>query len=144
MLYLKKRRKLSKQLIPGGNSLLSKRAEMFSPDKWPTFFKKSNGITTTSYENIKFRDFSHFSVGTNILGYCDPDVNKAVIDCVKKGNMSTLNPYEEVELAKKLCNMHPWSKMVRFAKTGGEANAIAKDGVISKSHNWQWINIYIN
>jgi len=39
--------------------------------------------------------------------------------------MSTLNASEEVFLAEKLIKMHPHFQMVRFAKTGGEANAIA-------------------
>ena len=39
--------------------------------------------------------------------------------------MSTLNCPEEVWLAERLIQLHPWSEMVRFARTGGEANAIA-------------------
>ena len=39
--------------------------------------------------------------------------------------MSTLNCPEEVFLAEKLIEMHPWAEMVRFARSGGEANAIA-------------------
>src|SRR5207342_2924631 len=41
------------------------------------------------------------------------------------GNMSTLNCPEEVYLAEKLVEMHPWAEMARFARSGGEANAIA-------------------
>jgi len=44
---------------------------------------------------------------------------------VSSGNMSTLNCPEEVYLAEKLVEMHPWADMVRFARSGGEANAIA-------------------
>ena len=39
--------------------------------------------------------------------------------------MSTLNCPEEVLLAERLVELHPWSDMVRLARTGGEANAIA-------------------
>ena len=40
--------------------------------------------------------------------------------------MSTLNCSEEVELAEKLIEIcSPWGDMVRFARSGGEANAIA-------------------
>ena len=39
--------------------------------------------------------------------------------------MSTLNCPEEVYLAEKLIELHDWSDMVRFARSGGEANAIA-------------------
>jgi glutamate-1-semialdehyde aminotransferase len=39
--------------------------------------------------------------------------------------MSTLNNKEEILLAEKLVQMHPWADKVRFARTGGEAAAIA-------------------
>jgi glutamate-1-semialdehyde 2,1-aminomutase len=39
--------------------------------------------------------------------------------------MSTLNCPEEVYLAEKLIELHPWADMVRLARSGGEANAIA-------------------
>ena len=39
--------------------------------------------------------------------------------------MTSLNCPEEVFLAEKLVEMHPWADMVRFARTGGEANAIS-------------------
>jgi glutamate-1-semialdehyde aminotransferase len=39
--------------------------------------------------------------------------------------MSTLNVPEEVELAELLLQIHPWAEMVRYARTGGEAMAIA-------------------
>ena len=42
-----------------------------------------------------------------------------------RGNLSTLNCPEEVYLADKLIDIHPWANMVRFARSGGEANAIA-------------------
>ena len=39
--------------------------------------------------------------------------------------MSTLNCPEEVYLAEKLLELHSWADMARFARSGGEANAIA-------------------
>ena len=39
--------------------------------------------------------------------------------------MSTFNCPEEVYLAERLIEMHPWADMARLARTGGEANAIA-------------------
>ena len=35
--------KRAKQVIPGGNMLLSKRAEMFLPDLWPAYFSSAKG-----------------------------------------------------------------------------------------------------
>ena len=48
-----------------------------------------------------------------------------MISKVKKGNMTTLNCAEEVELASQLIKMHKWAGKAKFARTGGEANAIA-------------------
>ena len=64
-------------------------------------------------------------IGANVLGYADPGVNGAVIEAVKKGNSSTLNCAEEVELAELLCRLHPWAEKVRFTRTGGESMAVA-------------------
>jgi glutamate-1-semialdehyde aminotransferase len=50
---------------------------------------------------------------------------KAVLNTIKNGNMSTFNCPEEVYLAEKLIELHPWADMVRLARTGGEANAMA-------------------
>ena len=68
---------------------------------------------------------SLMGVGTNLLGYANPKIDNFVIKNIKKSNMTTLNSPEEVFLAKKLINIHPWASIVKFARTGGEANAIA-------------------
>ena len=39
--------------------------------------------------------------------------------------MSSLNCLEEVQLAETLIKIHPQFDMAKFAKTGGEANAVA-------------------
>ena len=115
----------AKHLIPGGNMLLSKRPEMFLPDNWPSYFSKSKGCTVWDLDNNKYIDMSIMGIGTNILGYGHPEVDKAVLNTIKNGNMSTLNCPEEVFLAEKLIDLHPWAHMVRFARTGGEANSIS-------------------
>ena len=68
---------------------------------------------------------SIMGIGTNLLGYWHPEVDAAVASTVASGNMSTLNSPEEVWLAERLVDMHPWAEMARFARSGGEANAIA-------------------
>jgi glutamate-1-semialdehyde aminotransferase/spore coat polysaccharide biosynthesis protein SpsF (cytidylyltransferase family) len=117
--------KRAKKIIPGGNMLLSKRPEMFLPDLWPSYFSKAKGIHIWDLDNKKYLDISLMGVGTNILGYGNDEVDHAVSSTISSGNMSTLNCPEEVYLAEKLVEMHPWSNMVKFARTGGEANAIA-------------------
>ena len=115
----------AKRIIPGGNMLLSKRAEMFLPDLWPAYFSKAEGCRVWDLDGRKYNDMSIMGIGTNILGYGDPEVDEAVRATIAAGNMSTFNCPEEVYLAERLLELHPWADMARFARTGGEANSIA-------------------
>jgi glutamate-1-semialdehyde aminotransferase/spore coat polysaccharide biosynthesis protein SpsF (cytidylyltransferase family) len=117
--------KRAKKLIPGGTMLLSKRPEMFLPDQWPSYFSKAKGCRVWDLDGNEFIDMSIMGVGTNTLGYGHPEVDEAVRKVIDQGNMSTFNCPEEVYLAERLVNLHPWADMARFARTGGEANAIA-------------------
>lgn len=117
--------KRAKKVIPGGNMLLSKRAEMFLPDLWPAYFSKAKGCQVWDMDGNQFTDMSIMGIGTNTLGYGNEEVDAAVRSVIDTGNMSTLNAPEEVYLAEKLIELHPWADMVRFARSGGEANAIA-------------------
>ena len=136
----------AKSVIPGGNMLLSKRPEMHLPDIWPAYFSRAAGVTVWDLEDRAFTDMSLMSVGTNTLGYGHPSVDAAVRGVIDAGNMSTLNAPEEVALAERLVALHPWADMARFARSGGEANAIAiriaraasgRDGVaICGYHGW--------
>ena len=117
--------KHAKKLIPGGTMLLSKRPEMFLPEGWPSYFSKTKGCYVWDLEGIKYTDVSIMGIGTNTLGYSNSKVDRAVFKTLKKGNLSTLNCPEEVILAEKLIEINPWADMARFARTGGEANAIA-------------------
>ena len=115
----------AKRVIPGGNMLLSKRAEMFLPEQWPTYFSKAKGCRVWDLDGREYIDMFIMGVGTNILGYGHPEVDAAVRSVVDMGNMSTFNCPEEVYLSEKLIELHPWAEMARFARSGGEANAIA-------------------
>lgn len=117
--------KRAKAVIPGGNMLLSKRAEMFLPDQWPAYFSKAKGCQVWDMDGNRYTDMCIMGIGTNTLGYGHYEVDAAVRQTVDTGNMSTFNCPEEVYLAEKLVELHPWSDMARLARSGGEANAIA-------------------
>lgn len=117
--------KRAKHVIPGGNMLLSKRAEMFLPEQWPAYFSKAKGCKVWDLDGNEYTDMSIMGIGTNILGYGHDEVDSAVLNTVRSGNMSTFNCPEEVYLAEKLIELHPWADSVRLARTGGEANAAA-------------------
>jgi glutamate-1-semialdehyde 2,1-aminomutase len=117
--------KRAKAVIPGGNMLLSKRAEMFLPEQWPAYFSKAKGCQVWDMDGKPYTDMSIMGIGTNILGYGHEEVDAAVRQTVDAGNMSTFNCPEEVYLAEKLVALHPWADMARLARSGGEANALA-------------------
>lgn len=138
--------KRAKQIIPGGNMLLSKRAEMFLPERWPAYFERAKGCTVWDLDGRELTDMSLMGVGTNTLGYGHPEVDDAVRRVVDSGNLSTLNCPEEVWLAERLIEINPFADMVRLTRSGGEANAVAiriaraasgRDGVaICGYHGW--------
>ncbi len=115
----------AKKIIPGGNQLLSKRSEQFLPDYWPAYYRKAKGAEVWDLDNNHYIDMSIMGIGACPLGYADPDVDAAVKTRIDNGSMCTLNSPEEVELAEKLIQLHPWADQVRYARCGGEAMAIA-------------------
>lgn len=117
--------RLAKTLIPGGTQLLSKRPELYAPQRWPSYYRQAQGCEVVDVEGRRFIDMTTMGIGSCPLGYADPDVTAAVVARVKNGAMSSLNCPEEVELAQLLVQLHPWAQNVRFARTGGEAMAVA-------------------
>jgi len=115
----------AKSRIPGGSMLLSKRAELMLPAGWPAYFDRTSGCRIWDLDGREFLDFGFMGIGTNILGYSYPAVDDAVRHVVDKGNLSTLNAPEEVWLADRLVELHPWADMVRYARSGGEILAVA-------------------
>ena len=101
-----------------------RKSRFILPNGWPNYFSKTKGCEVWDIDGNKFYDFSLMGVGTNILGYSNDKIDKAVKRVINSGNMSTLNS-KEGKLAQKLIDIHPWAKMVRFVRTGGEANAVA-------------------
>ena len=116
--------KNAKKIIPGGNSFFSKRAELYLSNLWPSYFSKSKGCYVYDIKNKKYIDMI-MGIGTNILGYSNTKINKKIKSIIDKGIMSTLNAPEEYLLAQKMLKINKWADQVKFARGGGEANAIA-------------------
>ena len=114
----------AKTLIPGGNTLFSKRSELHLPQKWPAYFSKAKEINIWDVKGNKFLDM-FCAVGTSILGYSNDKVKKAVLKNINNGIMTTLNCPEEVFLSEQIIKHHPWASMAKFTRGGGEANAVA-------------------
>ena len=67
----------SKNIIPGGNMMLTKRPDNILKSNWPGYFTKAKGCFIWDY-NKKYLDFYLMGVGTNILGYNNKFINDAV------------------------------------------------------------------
>jgi len=90
---------------------------------------------------------AQMGIGTSILGYANNELVKATNEASLKGINCTLNSYEEFELAERLLHFCPTFNKVKFARSGGEAMAIAiriaraatgKDKVVfSGYHGWE-------
>ena len=115
----------AKRLIPGGNMLLSKRAEMFLPSSGRPISAGPRAAASGTSTATQYIDMSIMGIGYQHARLRHPEVDAAVAHGVENGNMSTLNCPEEVYLAERLVELHPWADMARFARTGGEANAVA-------------------
>jgi glutamate-1-semialdehyde 2,1-aminomutase len=98
---------------------------MFAPDRWPAYYQSARGCEIVDLDGNSFLDMSLMGIGSCLLGYADPTVTAAVQQRVANGAMCTLNPPEEVELAERLLEIHPWAQQARFLRTGGEAMAAA-------------------
>ena len=136
----------AQQIIPGGTMLFSKNPDLLLPKKWPAYFSKAKDCNIWDLENNKYIDILSMGIGTNSLGYCKRQIDNHVIKTVRQGNMSSLNSIDEIQLAEKLIELHPWADMARFTRSGGEANSVAirvaraasqKDNVaICGYHGW--------
>lgn len=108
---------------PWGAQLFSKIPNLYS-NNFPYSFKKCCGIEIETNNNQILKDFSTMGIGSCLLGYANPVVNKSVIFAIEEGSMSSLNNQYEIPLFKKIQNYEP-NKLYRIARTGGEAMAIA-------------------
>lgn len=115
----------AKRIIPGGVQLLSKRPEQMAPGLWPAYYREARGCEVWDLDGRHYYDMSTNGIGACLLGFRDEDVTRAAIGAIERGSMSTLNPPEEVELAERLCAIHPWAQQVRFTRSGGESCAAA-------------------
>ena len=57
--------KRAKRVIPGGNMLLSKRAEMHLPAGWPSYFSRAKGCRVWDLDDRMYVDVGLMGVGTN-------------------------------------------------------------------------------
>jgi glutamate-1-semialdehyde 2,1-aminomutase len=112
------------ELIPGGTQLVSRRPTRYAHGVSPVYFTRASGARFWDVDGHEYIDWVS-GVGAIILGYADPAVDDAVRRQLALGTMTSINHELEIELAEELCRTIPCAEMVRYAKCGGEACAIA-------------------
>ena len=112
------------ELIPGGTQLISRRPSRFAAGISPVYATSAQGAYITDLDGNTYIDWVS-GIGAIILGYCDPVVDAAVKKQIDSGTIYSINHELEVELAEELVATIPCAEMVRYAKGGGDACAIA-------------------
>ncbi|NQV28430.1 MAG: aminotransferase class III-fold pyridoxal phosphate-dependent enzyme, partial [Rhodopirellula sp.] len=112
------------ELIPGGTQLISRRPSRYAAGVSPVYATSAKGAYFTDLDGNTYIDWVS-GIGAIILGYCDPVVDAAVKQQIDHGTIYSINHELEVELAEELVATIPCAEMVRYAKGGGDACAIA-------------------
>ncbi len=111
-------------LIPGGTQLVSRRPQRYANGVSPIYWTRAKGARLWDVDGHEYIDWVS-GIGAIILGYCDDVVDDAVREQIGRGTMTSINHELEIELAEELCRTIPCAEMVRYARCGGEACAMA-------------------
>jgi glutamate-1-semialdehyde 2,1-aminomutase len=112
------------ELIPGGTQLISRRPTRYACGVSPIYASRAQGARFWDIDGHEYIDWVS-GIGAIILGYADPVVDDAVREQLALGTIYSINHELEVELAEELVELIPCAEMVRYAKCGGEACAMA-------------------
>lgn len=116
--------KRAEELIPGRTQLISRRSSQFAHGASPIYAQRAKGARFVDVDENEYIDWVN-AVGAIILGHADDVVDNAVKEQIDRGSLYTVNNALEIELAELLNEVIPSSEMVRYTKSGGEANAMA-------------------
>jgi len=121
-MYKKSEQLLDRALnsIPLASQTFSKSLSHYPRGVSPFFIEKGNGSKVWDVDGNKYTDFV-CSLAAVTLGYCDQDIDRAVIKQMKNGVTFTLPHVLEMEVAEKLIEIIPCAEKVRFAKNGTDA-----------------------
>jgi glutamate-1-semialdehyde 2,1-aminomutase len=120
-------RERAASLIPGGASTGSKRPEALYGDSeamGPAHYVRASGCTVVTPGGQRLLDLG-MALGAVSTGYADERILRAALSAAAAGQIATLSPTLEVEIAERLCEVVPCGEKVRFLKTGAEAVAAA-------------------
>ena len=98
---------------------------LFLPlEKWPLISSRAEGTYFWDMDGNKYLDFM-CAYGPNVLGYGDPDVDKAAMEQLKVGNCTTAPSFKMVECAELLVDTVACADWAFFMKNGTDATTFA-------------------
>jgi glutamate-1-semialdehyde 2,1-aminomutase len=112
----------AKQVIPGGVD--SPVRAFTSVGGTPPFIDRGEGAYLIDIDGNKYLDFVQ-SWGPLIFGHCNEEIEKAVIETVKKGLSFGAPSVLETQLASEIVEMYDHIDKVRFVSSGTEATMSA-------------------
>ena len=112
----------TRNLIPLGAQTFSKSVTQLPLGVAPFFAERARGSRLFDVDGNEYVDFINALAAVS-LGYCDPDVDAAVVEQQKSGTIFSLSHQLETEVAERIVDMVPCAEMVRFGKNGSDATA---------------------
>ncbi len=112
----------SKNSIAQGSLTNSKRIACLVQGIYPSHVTRSKGCFVWDSQNVKFIDYI-CALGTNLLGYCNPDIQNAVLSQLHQGVSFSLSTTKEVEFAERFKEFFPSFDRIKIFKTGSDACA---------------------
>lgn len=112
------------KVIPMGTQTFSKCPDQFAEGISPKFIDRGEGCTVWDADGNAYIDYC-MACQPIILGYCDPDVDAAIIEQLKKGILFSLPTELEIEVATRIIDLVPCAEAVRFGKNGADATSAA-------------------
>ncbi len=116
--------KQAEAVIPLGSQTFSKSRVQFPYGVSPYFAERGEGAYLWDIDGNRYIDFLSGLLSIS-LGYCDPDVDAAVQQQMKKGVTFSLPHRLETQLAELLVELIPCAERVRFGKNGTDATSAA-------------------
>jgi len=112
------------EVIPTASQTFSKSAMNYVRGASPLFAGRGEGARLWDVDGNVYIDYV-LGLLPVVLGYCDPDVDKAITAQLERGITLSLATELESELAERLVRLIPCAEMVRFGKNGTDGTSAA-------------------
>lgn len=113
-------KKRAQKVIPHYTGTFSRSPTSFIDGVYPSYVKSASGSYFTDVDGNEFLDY-FCGLGPITLGYNYQIVNDAIIKQMNNGILFSLPHPVEVELSELLCDIIPFSEMVKLEKSGSNS-----------------------